>query len=31
MSSSRTTRTMGRRAHFDIWSTTTCVHLHVPE
>ena len=26
MSAFRTTRTMGRRAHVDIWSTTACVH-----
>jgi hypothetical protein len=28
MSACRTTRTMGRRAHGDIRSTTTRVHLH---
>lgn len=30
MSTSHTTRTMGRRAYVDIRSTTTCVHPHVP-
>jgi hypothetical protein len=30
MSMFRTTRTMGRRARVDIWSSTACVHEHAP-